>query len=166
MLSCCWACVQQMWGSAERPLCLSHQMDILQPWFSSLVTATALPHVFLSGDQVNCLHFGTENTSLQQETCLYVGRSKTSPCPAKRYFGDVNFCHTGGNQLSLCMCVVLCAQHQQSFPHQVSNEVAESCCLTKTDKWIMAINILFRTTWLTKTAEAGGLRCQQHKLFW
>lgn len=85
---------------------------------------------------------------------------------AKRYFGDVNFfCHAGGNQFSLCRCVVSCSQHQQSSAHQVSNEVAESCCLAKTEKWIMAINIVFRTAWLTKKAEAGGLRCQQHKLF-
>jgi len=115
------------------------------------MTATAWSHVLLPGGCVNPLHFGIENTSLQQDSCLCVGRSKTSPPPHKKVFWGCHLLsHWWKSALPLCVYCFVCPALTELCPSVLSNKVFGSCCLAKTGNWITAIDIVFRTAWLTR----------------
>lgn len=105
-------------------------------------------------------HFETETTSLQQESCLCVqGEAKHYPLLWRNIlWGCWLLLSTGWNQLSFCMCYVVCSSLTELCPPVLSKKVVGRCCLAETGKWVMAINIVFRIAWLTRRLkqEVGG----------
>lgn len=120
--------------------------------------------IFLSrdspGGRVNGLHFRTENSLLH--TCrraAYVqGEAKHPPLSCKKVLWGCRLLllHWWKSVLPLHVWYFVCPALTDLCPSVLSNKVVESCCLAKTGKCIMAINIAFRTSWLTKRLKQEG----------